>query len=215
MRVPLIGNLEANSSQIGPYPAADAEAGIVYLKPGEDNRIVLRMDKIYCMDLINRRNVLCFDFREPEPNGWEVSFTDERVTFWNPKSTGLFGNKPKIRPGKSTGGQLYYKNIGLLKTGYFEVYRPFLAMTCARYDGIYSSILLFSSSMENMRNAASILHSKITAFMEKSGVPLNNEYKEGWTKFVDTAWSTTNKDIGVTVPNDGILTVSNSKRSTG
>jgi hypothetical protein len=213
MRVPLIGTLEANACESGPFPALDAQAKIIYTAADGDNRTTLSMDKVNCMDVVNGRNEICFNFDEPNPDGWEITFTDERITFWHPLFLGLFGKKPKSKLGKCTAGHLYYKSIGMLSTGYLDANRPFLAMMCIRYDGTGSSVLLLSRDFNNLKNAALTLQARISTYLEETGLPQSENYKEGWAKFSETIWSNPDKDIRVSVPSNGIEKVHNSRIS--
>ena len=41
---------------------------------------------------------------------WEITFTDKRILYWSPMSSGLFSGL-KMKPGRSTGGFIEYNDI--------------------------------------------------------------------------------------------------------
>jgi hypothetical protein len=219
MRVPLIGSIDANTGETGPFPAIGNESKIVIIQTDGDRTKEFNVDKVVCMDLHtpDRKDGRCFDFDEPAPGTWEITCTDNRILFHNPGTVGrLFGNKAKVKPGKCTAGHLYYSQIGGLSTGYTDANSPFFSATCVRVDGTFSHILIFSKNLETLKTLAVELHSRISEYLAKENLTDSSVKKEivsNWNEYESKLWDNTENDIRFTVPTKEFQAVANSRMS--
>ena len=223
MRVPLIGTISADTPETAPFPEIDANARISYNEKDGESYDVFNIDNVVCMD--NRtpdgKNGKCFELESLALGKWTVACTNNRITFWSPLTAALFGNKGKEKPGKCSAGHLSYLQIGMLVTGYIDANTPFLAVTCNRVDGTYSSILMFSKDMGILRTLAMTIHSRLSEHVQKGKftdsdgniVAADEKYINEWKLFEEKMWSDSDSDIKFVVPTPATAATPNSRIS--
>jgi hypothetical protein len=219
MRVPLIGTIDTNTGEATPFPAISTSSTIIFTEADGNDRLMFTLDSAVCMDqhTPNNQNGRYFEFKNSPPNAyaWEITCTNERITFWCPLTAVLFG-PPKAKNGKCTAGHLYYKQIVGLSTGYIDASSPFFALSCIRVDGTHSHIMLFSKDLEVLRSLAKTLHSRISSFLDSRKLTdetVKAEIIAKWAEFEKSLWCNADNDIRFAVPTKGFEAVPNSRLS--
>jgi len=208
MRIPLIVTLEANAPEVAPFPALDSSARLRRIHSDGDHVTMIKLDKIGCLDSFGGRMDTVFGFDEPSKQQWEVTFTSSRIMFWHPMTVGIFGNKPKLKSGKATGGHLYYDSIGGLSAGYMNGNIPFLSCTCLRQDGTMSHIYM-QSDISTLEKVVKECHLRISSHLESAGFSDNDEIRQKWASFPDSIWKQKDADVRVVVPYAKLFEVAN------
>ena len=205
MRVPIVGQMDANSAEIRPFPALDAAARVT-LTANDGQPAIFQADSVECRDfLAGGRSDICFWLDGIPAKSWSAVVTDQRFIVHNTYSKGLIG-KPKEKPGKATAGHLYFGSISNL-SAFLNNGTPVLLVCCIRQDGTRTAITLKSSDIESMKRLAYELHDRIDKWIVAQGRKFDEasadekrlSVLQKWNKFNSSVW-TGDKEYSVFVP---------------
>ena len=205
MRVPLIGQLDANVSEIKPFPALDGSARLP-LTANDGQPAIFTADSVECRDFLpGGKSEICFWLDGIPAKSWSIIVTDQRFAVYSTYSKGLIG-KAKEKPGKATAGHLYYGSISNLSALTFNG-APVLLVCCYRADRTRTAFAVKSSDVASMKKIASELHDRIDRWITSQGRKFDTasidekraSVMKKWNEFNANVWAS-DKEYSVFVP---------------
>ena len=214
MRVPILAPLEKNDRGGKIFPATDADARICMTAADGPAPVTTAVDVVECRDMEATGNAVTFWLDTAED--WQVTVTDSRILFWNPASKGLFG-KPKVKPGKASGGQMRFSAITNLSAFHDRSGRRVLLCICRRADRAKTAVSMVGDE-QAMRTLFDALYAALDRYTLASGsrlTPQSSENSpkilEAWEQYPQKVWADPAAEAAVFVPSTSYEVVPNSR----
>lgn len=205
MRVPLIAQIDANSSETRPFPALDG-VGRIPFSEKDGSPLTIKADKVECCDFLSTGKSEINFWLDGIPAGsWDITVTDQRLVVYSRFSKGLIG-KPKEKAGKASAGHMYYGSISNLSV-FLDGNVPVLLICCYRKDGTRTAFTIKSTNLDSMKKLAAELHDHIDRWIISQGRKLDESdgdekliaVLKKWNEFNENLWNG-NKEYSVFVP---------------
>ena len=219
MATPLIETISASTAEVYPYPEVGSDAKISFGIEDGDNIETFATGNIYNIDFLPNKTV--GDVWSVKGAQYEVTLTDNRITFFSPLIKGMF-TPTTSKKGKCTAGHLYYKDISQIEVGHFnsgnEDSGPFFSVGCFRSDDTVTSLIITSRDETRLRALAVACHSRLPSEMvhatdiKREALGKNWEETaakriENWTNFVRNISFAKGKGCGCLVLRESHLPV--------